>query len=296
MNKILLANSNGTLIEDISDNADYRALIETISPGIHDKLAEAKKDTAMTKELSDKIEHEYRIAANQVALQSDYGTTLVNGAAALPGILGSNMIGLFATASEEVLDAAYSRNVLGKYIHTQHCVDGSEFSKETLIGHKDELMFRQVACIYAQQGVSIEAYLTHKRNEAEVAAKVLGLAFLIDPESNYRREEYAGGVIIHIPSIDDPQAISHLRSLYFPGPESLPDHGVLDDIPSVMDDPDLVYTLESQVVPNKDVSPVPGEFLDDAWNYSKGEEALAKLKNTAISDMDHYINTHFIDG
>lgn len=198
---IILANSNGTLIVDISDKAANFDDLERMRPRIHEDLRRDPNSYLL----------EYLMLCDKVSDEGLYTAEPINGAETLPKQLGEHSIGIFAAASQKYLHRAYQQNGLDRCIADYFSVFDDELRGDQPIAMKNTATFKLVADLLKQKGKIPVAYISHKPIEAEMGKDVYGLGILIDPTNKHSTMQ---ANIVVVDSLDDPFARELIQEVY----------------------------------------------------------------------------------
>lgn len=184
----IVANSNGTLVTDIT-KVSYQE-IESVRPGIHERM---KIDPS-------KVLDEYLMVCVEVTLSGKYRPEAVNGFDVFAAFLAQQgrTIDLFAASSEQALKKIYATLGMEGIISGYYATLSQAFKHEGKAGKTSETFQKVRAAMHRAVRTPV-AYLSHKRQEAELGARVYGRGVLIDPQSIFSVDEKSG--IIKVPSL-----------------------------------------------------------------------------------------------
>jgi len=195
----IVANSNGTLVTDIT-KVSYNE-IETLRPGIHERM---KSDPS-------KVLDEYLLVCIEVTLSGKYRPETVNKFDAFAEFLAEQgrTIDLFAASSEQALKTIYTALGLESFIRGYYATLSPVFQYEGKAGKTPET-FQKVRTAMHKERRTPVAYLSHKKQEAELGARVYGKGVLIDSQSVFSVDKKSG--IITVPSLH-PEYMSEVYRL-----------------------------------------------------------------------------------
>lgn len=157
----IVANSNGTLIQDISaKDANYTDL-ERLRPGIHADVARDKKQ----------FFKEYLDTCDRVMREGAYEARPVHGFRSLAARLVefSDNVDIWAAASPDFLKGAYEKNGLKYAIGTAYStMDPRLLDQGNAV--KNHATLRALTELLRQKDQRMIAYVSHKVEEAQLAS------------------------------------------------------------------------------------------------------------------------------
>lgn len=163
MEKILMYNSNGTVIDDFRKQC--REHVEAIRPGMYKDL---KADKA-------KFMPEFLSIADRVMREGNYDPRPING---FENAVKEVPTGLISSASEFFLRRGYEINGLAEYIVSMYALfDPEDMSMQK----KDKAKLVDIYNEELTKERKVVGYVSHKEAEAVLGKDAFGLGILINP-------------------------------------------------------------------------------------------------------------------